>query len=184
MIYVTHEPVEAMTLGDRLAIMDHGRLLQAGTPEEIFRRPINRFVAGFVGWPAMNFIDGELQTHDGQMVFAARPGKLPVPTLVADRWAAWAGAPVTLGIRPEDVEIGESTWTMWVKLVEALGHSTLVTLSCQDLEMTAWLRGGCHFSRQMNTMAAETTVMVRLALANGHLFDRVSGAALAVRASG
>jgi multiple sugar transport system ATP-binding protein len=178
MIYVTHDPVEAITLGDRLAVLDCGRLLQVGTSEEIFREPINRFVAGFVGWPSMNFIDGQLETHDGQMIFVAGPGKLPVPRPVAQRWAAWVGRPLTLGIRPEDVEIGESPWSMQVRLVEALGHSTLVTLSCQNLEMTAWLRGGCHFSLPMDTMAAETTVMVRCSLANGHLFDRVSGAAL------
>jgi multiple sugar transport system ATP-binding protein len=184
MLYVTHDPVEAMTLGDRLAVMDRGQLQQIGSPEEVFRRPANRFVAGFVGWPPMNFLDGELQVGEGQLLFAACPGKLVVPAKVAESWRGWIGRPLTVGIRPEDVTVAAEGWPMQVRLVESLGHSTLVTLASGALEMTAWDRGGCHFLQSMDTMAAEKTVMVRVSLENGHLFDRVSGAALAVRPTG
>jgi ABC-type sugar transport system ATPase subunit len=169
MLYVTHDPVEAMTLGDRLAVMDRGQLQQIGTPDEVFRRPANRFVAGFVGWPTMNFLDGELQDHDGGLVFVACPGKLLVPA-------------------PEHVDIVDNaaldTLPMRVRLIEALGHSTLVTLGCGSVEITAWCQGGCPFSQHLDRMAAEKTAMVRLSMAKGHLFDRLTGAALVVRPTG
>jgi multiple sugar transport system ATP-binding protein len=187
-LHVTHDPVEALTLGDRVAVMERGRLLQIGSPQEVFRQPVNRFVAGFVGWPAMNFIDGELQMRDGQMFFIACPGKVAVPKDLAEGWSQWIARPLTLGIRPEDVQIGDSalsgSWRMCVCLVEALGHSTLVTLSSGALEITAWRMGGCPFPARLDIMAAESNAMVHLDLKNGHLFDRTSGAALTVRSTG
>jgi multiple sugar transport system ATP-binding protein len=188
MLYVTHDPMEAITLGDRLAVMDRGRLQQVGSPTEVFQQPLNRFVAAFVGWPPMNFIDGQLQVQAGQMVFVACSGQLAVPAAAAERWADWVGRPLILGIRPENVQIcppsALAAWPMQVRLIEALGHSTLITLASRSTEITAWCRGGCHFPEPMDTMEAEKTVMVRISLENGHLFDRVSGAALRVRATG
>jgi ABC-type sugar transport system ATPase subunit len=141
-----------------------------------------------VGWPAMNFIAGELQMRDGQMFFIACPGKVAVPKDLAEGWSQWIARPLTLGIRPEDVQIGDSalsgSWRMCVCLVEALGHSTLVTLSSGALEITAWRMGGCPFPARLDIMAAESNAMVHLDLKNGHLFDRTSGAALTVRSTG
>jgi multiple sugar transport system ATP-binding protein len=79
MIYVTHDQIEAMTLGDKIVVMRGGDIMQAGTPEELYRRPANRFVAGFIGSPTMNFLSAEL-TQEGETVFAAGKGfKISLP---------------------------------------------------------------------------------------------------------
>jgi multiple sugar transport system ATP-binding protein len=99
MIYVTHDQVEALTLADRIAVMREGKIMQLGTPKEIYHRPANRYVAGFIGSPAMNFIEGEVVLGDGAPVFKSKD-------LLIDLSAySFATAPkagsATLGIRPE-----------------------------------------------------------------------------------
>ena len=96
-LYVTHDQTEAMTMGDRVAILRDGVLQQLGTPDEMYDRPVNAFVAGFIGSPAMNLIDARLEA--GAVVFGA--AKLAIPVQLPGL-AAYAGRPVTLGIRPED----------------------------------------------------------------------------------
>ena len=116
MLYVTHDQVEALTMGERVAVMHAGRLLQVGTPAEIYGRPRNTFVAGFVGAPGMNLLKGT-RTDDG--VFAA--GGLSFPD-------APAGA-VTLGVRPEHLHLtlpGQGLGDAEVSTVERLGSETLV----------------------------------------------------------
>jgi multiple sugar transport system ATP-binding protein len=100
-VYVTHDQVEAMTLGDRIVVLADGRMQQVGTPIELYRAPINRFVAGFIGTPPMNFIDGRLEHDDGAPMFVAEaicvklsPGQL----------SESESDSVTLGIRPEHLE--------------------------------------------------------------------------------
>ncbi|HSA52956.1 MAG TPA: sn-glycerol-3-phosphate ABC transporter ATP-binding protein UgpC [Yinghuangia sp.] len=105
-LYVTHDQVEAMTLGDRVAVMRKGVLQQVAPPQELYDRPVNLFVAGFIGSPAMNLLSGRLEAADGG--FAVRLGdqRLAVPEqLLADRPAlrAYADQPVIVGIRPEDL---------------------------------------------------------------------------------
>jgi len=103
MIYVTHDQAEAMTLADRVAVMDRGVVQQVDRPEAIYQRPGNRFVAGFLGWPPMNFVDGRLLTKDGRLCFAFNGCCLPLPENKAAQWRAQVGRSVTLGIRPEDI---------------------------------------------------------------------------------
>jgi multiple sugar transport system ATP-binding protein len=103
-IYVTHDQEEAMTLGDRVVVMHRGVVQQAGPPLEVYRRPVNRFVAGFLGTPPMNFIDGTLDAAGGRVRFTERgPGGFSVdlPDTLATRLATHAGAPVVLGVRPQ-----------------------------------------------------------------------------------
>jgi multiple sugar transport system ATP-binding protein len=102
MVYVTHDQLEAMTLSDRIVVMNHGVMQQVGKPDEIYSRPANRFVAEFIGTPSMNMIEGELRIDGGRPVFAA-PGievSLPQapPRMQASREA-------TLGVRPEDIAL-------------------------------------------------------------------------------
>jgi multiple sugar transport system ATP-binding protein len=188
MIYVTHDPVEAMNLGDRVAVLHEGALQQVDRPQVLHEQPNNRFVAGFVGWPAMNFVDGELQRgSDGTMVFAGCVEMLPVPPPQAALWAPWVGRPLTLGIRPENVvpmANGQDGWPMQVRLVEPLGPDRLLTLTGRQGELTALLRGGCHSWPTLDTMLAGKNVMLTLQLQHGYLFDRSSGQTLKVRASG
>ena len=131
-IYVTHDQVEAMTLGDRIVVLANGQIQQVGRPIELYRSPINRFVAGFIGTPPMNFIEGRLDGDVG-VVFVADGVRL---ALSGDRMPAPSSAPVTLGIRPEDIVLvsgtlsaGESAGarlTGKVVLVERLGGTSHV----------------------------------------------------------
>jgi multiple sugar transport system ATP-binding protein len=104
MIYVTHDQVEAMTLGDRLAVMDRGTIQQVGTPIDLYNRPVNRFVGSFIGSPAMNFVEGDVSGGDNP-VFETSFTKMPVP----ERFRSVLGSSkLTLGIRPEDLYVSMS----------------------------------------------------------------------------
>ena len=104
MIYVTHDQVEAMTLGDRLAVMDEGTIQQVGTPIDLYNSPVNRFVGSFIGSPAMNFIEGELSGGDTP-VFETSFTSLPVPERFR---SALSSGKLALGIRPEDLYVSMS----------------------------------------------------------------------------
>ena len=104
-IYVTHDQEEAMTLGDRLVIMNRGVVQQCGAPLEVYNRPANRFVAGFIGTPMMNFLEGSIK-HEGESVFfAGGSGLLPFPPQQAEAVKPHVGQAVVLGIRPEHLRI-------------------------------------------------------------------------------
>lgn len=123
MVYVTHDQVEAMTLGQRLVLMNEGVVQQVDTPLEVYRRPANRFVATFIGSPAMNLIDGTVS--DGR--FTADGVEASWPTSVPD--GPITNKPVTLGVRPEELRIaseGEPVFAAgYLANVEQLGHETL-----------------------------------------------------------
>jgi multiple sugar transport system ATP-binding protein len=120
-IYVTHDQAEAMTMADRIVVMHGGVVQQVGPPLAIYNEPVNRFVAGFFGVPAMNFVDGQL--GDGR--FTAGPLGVPVTRGGSPR-------PATLGVRPEHVRLTDATdgWPVTVTLIEPLGDETLVFLDC------------------------------------------------------
>jgi ABC-type sugar transport system ATPase subunit len=101
MIYVTHDQLEAMTLSDRIVVMNHGVMQQVGTPEEIYTRPANRFVAEFIGTPSMNMIEGDLRLEGGTPMFRGPGIAVALPPLPG----RLNGGGVTLGIRPEDVAL-------------------------------------------------------------------------------
>src|SRR5262249_24663975 len=105
-IYVTHDQVEAMTLGDRIVVMNHGRIQQIGAPLEVYSHPQNKFVAGFLGSPAMNFMDVSI-TESGGDIYAESDGvAIKLTGEKARALAAHKGKPLTLGIRPEDMHAG------------------------------------------------------------------------------
>ncbi|MFD6953547.1 ABC transporter ATP-binding protein [Nocardiopsis sp. TSRI0078] len=104
-IYVTHDQIEAMTLGDRVAVLRDGRLQQVDTPKRLFDAPVNLFVAGFIGSPAMNFVDAELVAEGDDAVLTFAEHKLPVPASVLDsrrNLRDYLGRSIILGIRPSD----------------------------------------------------------------------------------
>jgi multiple sugar transport system ATP-binding protein len=105
MIYVTHDQVEAMTMGDRIVVMKDGVVQQAADPLTIYNRPANLFVAGFIGSPAMSLLRGRITRGGGGLEFAEEGGpvRLPIPGARAGALAEWEGKPVLLGLRPEDV---------------------------------------------------------------------------------
>ncbi|MEY4680599.1 MAG: sn-glycerol-3-phosphate transporter ATP-binding protein UgpC [Pseudomonadota bacterium] len=124
-IYVTHDQIEAMTMADRIVVMHDGIVEQVGTPLELYDHPSNLFVAGFIGSPAMNFIEGTLRRDGGAPVLEAKGGRLALPasTPGAD------GQKVTLGIRPEHLSIsatGPASLDAVVEVVEPTGADTHV----------------------------------------------------------
>jgi multiple sugar transport system ATP-binding protein len=105
-IYVTHDQVEAMTLGDRIVVLADGRIQQVGRPIELYRAPVNRFVAGFIGTPPMNFVEGSLREDNGQVSFIAEGISIKVPREKTAK--AKATEALALGIRPEDLRVDSS----------------------------------------------------------------------------
>ena len=146
MIYVTHDQVEAMTMGDRIVVLDKGRVQQIDTPLNLYNHPANRFVAGFIGSPAMNFIDGRV-TLDGSPRFALRDGQASIPLNAeqARRFQGHGGTDVTLGVRPEDVYIASgprpatATAELPVKLevVEPMGNEIFLHARAPGHDLTA-----------------------------------------------
>jgi multiple sugar transport system ATP-binding protein len=184
MIYVTHDQAEAMTLADRLAVMNRGVVQQVDGPLAIYQRPANRFVAGFLGWPPMNFADGRLILKDGRLCFAYNGCCLPLPSAKAAAWQAQAGRAVTFGIRPEDIQIGapdphEARLAAEVVLVEALGHACLVTLRHGDWQGVALCPGAEAWEGwQRKRLEKGSMVEVSLNMEQAHWFDRSTGLAL------
>jgi multiple sugar transport system ATP-binding protein len=136
-VYVTHDQEEAMTLADRIAIMNAGELRQHGRPMELYRAPADRFVAGFLGTPAMNFVDGTLEGAGGLTFVGAGGGvRLPINPYIQERLTPLASRPAVLGVRPQALEFaGPRTPAAWprftarVELVEPLGDQMDVTLT-------------------------------------------------------
>ncbi len=120
-VYVTHDQIEAMTLGSRIAVMKDGILQQIGTPDDIYSRPANTYVAGFIGSPTMNLIAGRVETPGRQGQFSFQDGSLSLP-------CPPAGA-VTLGLRPEHVHLSTTApWRGEVVLVEPTGADTFIVI--------------------------------------------------------
>jgi sn-glycerol 3-phosphate transport system ATP-binding protein len=166
-IFVTHDQVEAMTLGDRLMVMNAGEVEQIGTPLEVYERPATLFVAGFIGAPAMNFLDA-LVDRDGAAVRVG-PHRLPLPAPRAE----WAERPVTLGIRPEHLASAfpaGADLVVEVELVELLGADTIVhgRLVGTDATLLTRLSGG-------TTLAPGDRLPLAGASRHLHLFDAETG---------
>ena len=134
-VYVTHDQIEAMTMGDRVAVLRSGELQQTGTPTEVYDHPSNLFVAGFMGSPPMNLARGTIDSADGGLVLRLGSETLPIPPEIARerKLDGWAGKGVIAGIRPEDLEgpredgagAGGVTLTVTIDRVEALGAHLL-----------------------------------------------------------
>src|SRR4051794_30414639 len=131
-VYVTHDQVEAMTLGDRVVVMRDGWVQQVGEPLELYHQPANRFVAGCLGSPAMNFVTTRVSAENGELWVTGDGLRLQVPAQLADRVGRHAGKQLTLGIRPEDLRLAAegdppgSVFDAVVELVEQLGSETLL----------------------------------------------------------
>ncbi|MEO7224135.1 MAG: ABC transporter ATP-binding protein [Devosia sp.] len=130
MIYVTHDQVEAMTLADKIVVLDKGVISQQGTPLELYNRPANKFVASFIGSPAMNFIKGEVASKNGNDYVVNLPGGRTA-SIISRGGAATGGTGVDVGVRPEHLTLGAagvagSAFDGTISIVEQLGNSTLM----------------------------------------------------------
>jgi len=177
-VYVTHDQVEAMTMADRVVVMNKGRIEQAADPITLYEKPRNLFVAGFIGAPSMNFIEGEVAARDGGLVFSEPSGTvLSLPKCREQAYASMIGKPVILGVRPDHIlrqgTSAGSTIRLVVKDVEPLGPHTLVIGSVGRFPFTAQMPVG---------VAAEPDQPfdVALDLDRAHLFDKASGQVVAV----
>lgn len=130
-IYVTHDQVEAMTMADRIAVLNMGRLQQYGTPSELYSRPSNVFVAGFIGAPPMNFLEGSLIEMDGAYGIDLGPIKVKLPEDFTEALReVEKGSEVIFGIRPEDVKVGrEGDYEAEVYVSEPMGRDSIVHLN-------------------------------------------------------
>ncbi|ULA61994.1 MAG: sn-glycerol-3-phosphate import ATP-binding protein UgpC [Nitrospira sp.] len=138
MIYVTHDQVEAMTLGDRIVVIESGRIRQADEPQRTYAAPADPFVASFIGTPPMNLWEGTLTTGDGESVFRSHDLILPLPATLLPPHPPQKSR-VTLGIRPEDIALQEKPGAIQVEglveLVEDLGADLLLHCRVGDLRM-------------------------------------------------
>lgn len=172
-IYVTHDQEEAMTLADQLAVLDRGTLQQAGKPAEVYARPHNRFVAGFIGWPSMHFVDGHLSSRSGKIMWESILGSLPAPAFWRSTNELLQTACV-LGLRPDDLLLeplsaAPAYTIMKVILVEMLGYANLVTLERQGWQAIARVP-----PQICPEPGREVSVSVRMETA--HLFDSIGKA--------
>jgi len=170
-IYVTHDQVEAMTIGDLLVVMNHGRALQVGTPEACYRTPADTFVASFLGSPSMNFIPAHA---DGEFVVLPGGERVAPGAGVRAALAGHTGRELTVGVRPEDVHPEGASLARAIRLAasvslrEPLGHETLTHLRAGDLSVVA--RGAREFSAD-----AEGRTSLCLDADRLHIFWKDSG---------
>jgi multiple sugar transport system ATP-binding protein len=142
-IYVTHDQVEAMTLGDRVVVMRDGWVQQVGDPLELYNQPANRFVAGFIGSPAMNFAEVRIVSEDGALWAVGSGIRLKVPAAITERVAPHTGKGVTFGIRPEDLRIAsdadstDMSVDADVEVIERLGSEILLDVAVGTTTMVA-----------------------------------------------
>jgi multiple sugar transport system ATP-binding protein len=174
-VFVTHDQIEAMTLADRVVVMNGGRIEQIGTPDEVYHRPATLFVAGFIGAPTINLLPARFEAPDRLRL--GEGAVVPMPKAVD------AAVDIVLGIRPEDVEIGSGPpppgWAdvpAVVEVVEPLGADTLVFTTASGGPITARVRPEVR-------PAPGAKVALRLNLDRAHLFDAGTGRAIATPAA-
>jgi multiple sugar transport system ATP-binding protein len=181
MIYVTHDQVEAMTMGDRIVIMNHGDIQQVGAPMEVYDHPVNMFVAGFIGSPAMNFFECKLMPQNSDLYCDFGKFAIKLPKSKTDLYSSHVNQKLVFGIRPENisdrVESGEHLQERVpakVNVVEPLGSEVIVELGAGDHTFVARL-DPTTAARPMNEMA------VYFNMARFQLFDGETGMALTPR---
>jgi multiple sugar transport system ATP-binding protein len=149
MIYVTHDQVEAMTLGDRVAVMHKGKVQQFDTPLNVYEKPVNKFVAGFIGSPPMNFIEGEVTSREGELYFNEGKFSLKVSSKMHDKMVQYKNKKVILGVRPENIYdklfASHATPTNTVRaicdVVETMGSHNYLYLSAGNNSVIASVEG-------------------------------------------
>jgi len=180
MVYVTHDQVEAMTMGTRIAVMNDGLLQQVGTPQQLYDHPINRFVAGFIGSPSMNFVEVTMSGKDGSSLEAdGGLVKIPLPPRFREAVGPVSGRKLIAGFRPEHLEIGEAdsksaALRATADVVEYLGNEELIHVRGGGRDLVAIV------SSEHNVKPGDV-IDFRIPLEKLHLFDADSGLTLTSR---
>jgi multiple sugar transport system ATP-binding protein len=166
MVYVTHDQLEAMTMSTRIAVMHGGNLQQFGTPSEIYNRPVNAFVASFIGTPSMTLANAHLLVENG-LTMKLGSALFDIPeALLAERPEGTMA--ITLGLRPENILLGSGEGTATIRLVEPTGHESIVTLDIDGQKAIARAAGD-------TTLRMGETVRFDLRRDRLHFFDREGG---------
>ena len=171
MVYVTHDQTEAMTMGDRIVVMEKGCVRQIADPLTLYSKPADKFTAGFIGMPPMNFIDGGLVKDGGAFVFKNADVSIPLPAEWGEELAPHAGANVTFGIRPEDIgsplamaTAGLPSLKMEIDVTEPMGSETYVYAKV----------GGASFVARVDaqtTLKAGMGASLPISVSRAHIFD-------------
>ena len=180
MIYVTHDQIEAMTMGDRIVVMNNGVVQQTDTPLALYNEPVNLFVAGFLGSPPMNFVNGTLKQEGEFFVFSEiQGGTIQVRLSARDRPGAgdFMGKPLLLGIRPEDIELAQfantdgstGSFPAIVDIVEPMGAETNLYLQTGAHTVV------CRSQRALDHREAGHRLQFEMNLKKAHLFEPASG---------
>ncbi len=167
-IYVTHDQTEAMTMGDRIAVMRDGVLQQLDTPETLYDRPANIFVAGFIGSPAMNFFDVRIEGDGDGLYLVHDAFRIEVPGRMRNEVAAQQGKDAILGVRPENINVlpdTEEGANVRVDVVEPLGNENVLYLTAGNQEFVARVEPECRVNPGQS-------VAVTFELDKIHIFDR------------
>ncbi|MBM3278370.1 MAG: sn-glycerol-3-phosphate ABC transporter ATP-binding protein UgpC [Candidatus Handelsmanbacteria bacterium] len=178
MIYVTHDQTEAMTMGDRIVVMKDGRIHQIDTPLSLYNNPVDQFVAGFIGSPAMNFIPGSL-VKNGSLVFDEGNIRIPLPASYEQWLNPHAGKEVVFGIRPEDIHdpatLGSGMNTVQitakVEVVEPLGSEVFLYLTTGKTSFVARVD-------PLHMPVVDQEVKLAVEIEKAHFFDKDSDASL------
>jgi multiple sugar transport system ATP-binding protein len=174
-VFVTHDQVEAMTLGDRIVVMKDGLVQQVGTPLELYRRPANRFVAGFIGSPAMNFMDGRLTMEDDRLIMTGDGFSLSLPPTILGDAAPTGQHALCMGIRPQHLRLGGPSGPGQLGLdgtlmvTEQLGDEQIVAIRVGDRDVR--IAGVDPDLR----LAPGTGLEISAAFENLHFFDAATG---------
>jgi multiple sugar transport system ATP-binding protein len=177
MVYVTHDQIEAMTMGTRIAVMNEGLLQQVGAPQVLYDTPINRFVAGFIGSPSMNFVEVHMEgSGESARLVGPADWSIPLPNQYRDAATPRAGKTLVAGFRPEHLDIGEASqgvgsFQARADVVEYLGNEELLHINAGDQDIVA-IVDSAHRVRTGDI------VNLVLPLDKLHLFDGESGLTL------
>ncbi len=176
MIYVTHDQIEAMTLADRIVVMDAGRIQQQGTPEELFKKPVNKFVAGFLGSPPMNFLKASVVQAGDKLYLEGEGFRLLCDALTQSRIASLSGSSVDIGIRPSDLLFDPSASSD-----NAIDINVVVS---EYVGAQSVLIGDCSGQKVMVELKSDTPIALgeklrfRVESSELHLFDTSSELAI------
>jgi len=175
-VYVTHDQIEAMTMGDRIVVMRDGLIQQIGSPLELYDTPANKFVGGFIGSPAMNFFDAELSSREDTPCLQAGEVCIYLPPEKSKQLADYQHKQIVVGLRPEDLKVTGAyspgkTIQGTVEVVEPIGNETYVDLNAGSFSLIAAVG-------RKSKIKAHSNLVVEPSIENLHLFDTENGKAI------
>jgi multiple sugar transport system ATP-binding protein len=175
-VYVTHDQVEAMTMGERIAVMSEARLQQVGSPQDLYDHPDNRFVAGFIGSPAMNFLDVSIDRDGDKVTLRTEGVEIPLPDHFTNSFKDFSGSRLIAGVRPEHLDVEQDgphgTLSGNADVVEYLGAEELIHLTVGSVDIVALVSSD-------NRIHPGDDLVLKVALDKVHLIDPESTLSLA-----